>query len=56
MRLNPVEIISYISEFFPLMAGDLIFSGTPVGVSSVEAGQRGVLKFGDINFSVMWRK
>ena len=54
MRMNPAEIISYISEFFPLTAGDLIFTGTPAGVSSVEAGQKASLRYGDINFSVMW--
>lgn len=55
MRMNPIEIVSYISEFFPLVAGDLIFTGTPAGVSQVEAGQRGVLKYGDINYSVVWK-
>ncbi len=56
MRMNPIEIVSYISEFFPLVAGDLIFTGTPAGVSTVEAGQKGMLKYGDISFSVYWKK
>lgn len=30
------EIIAYISQFFTLKIGDLIFTGTPVGVGSVE--------------------
>ena len=55
MRMNPAEIVSFISEFFPLVAGDLIFTGTPAGVSHVEAGQRGVLKYGDISYSVNWK-
>ncbi|QPC89354.1 fumarylacetoacetate hydrolase family protein [Mesorhizobium sp. INR15] len=32
------EIISYLSRFFELGAGDLIFSGTPAGVGSVSRG------------------
>ncbi|MES2615272.1 MAG: fumarylacetoacetate hydrolase family protein [Bdellovibrionota bacterium] len=55
MRMNPSEIISYVSEFFPLVAGDLIFTGTPAGVSHVRAGQKGTLIFGDINYSVVWK-
>ena len=31
-------IISYISEFITLESGDLIFTGTPSGVSRVESG------------------
>ncbi|MEL0240107.1 MAG: fumarylacetoacetate hydrolase family protein [Flavobacteriaceae bacterium] len=32
------ELISYISQFFTLKKGDVIFSGTPSGVGKVEAG------------------
>jgi 2-keto-4-pentenoate hydratase/2-oxohepta-3-ene-1,7-dioic acid hydratase in catechol pathway len=55
MRMNPAEIISYVSEFFPLVSGDIIFTGTPAGVSSVQLGQKGLLKFGEINYSVLWK-
>jgi 2-keto-4-pentenoate hydratase/2-oxohepta-3-ene-1,7-dioic acid hydratase in catechol pathway len=55
MRFSPAEIISYISEYFPLSAGDLIFTGTPAGVSSVSTGQKGSLHFGEIKYSVNWR-
>ncbi len=34
------EIISYLSGFFTLTAGDLIFSGTPAGVGQVKRGDR----------------
>lgn len=33
-------IIAYVSKFFTLRAGDLIFSGTPKGVGPVSVGQR----------------
>jgi len=32
------KIISYVSRFFPLKTGDLIFTGTPAGVGPVTIG------------------
>ena len=32
------ELISYVSQFFTLKKGDIIFSGTPSGVGKVEPG------------------
>lgn len=32
------ELISYVSQFFTLKKGDIIFSGTPSGVGKIEAG------------------
>lgn len=34
------EIISYVSKFFMLKIGDLIFTGTPSGVGRVDVGDR----------------
>lgn len=34
------RIISYVSQFVTLKIGDLIFTGTPVGVGAVEIGDR----------------
>ena len=34
------EIIAYVSRFFSLRIGDLIFTGTPVGVGPVKEGDR----------------
>lgn len=34
------EIISYLSNLFELKAGDLIFTGTPAGVSAVQVGDQ----------------
>ena len=34
------EMISYLSDYFTLVAGDLIFSGTPAGVGPVERGDK----------------
>lgn len=39
--ITPVdELISYISQFFTLKIGDVIFTGTPAGVSQVLAGNQ----------------
>ncbi|MBT4106987.1 MAG: FAA hydrolase family protein, partial [Proteobacteria bacterium] len=32
------EIISYLSRYYDIAAGDLIFSGTPAGVGAIEKG------------------
>jgi fumarylpyruvate hydrolase len=32
------EMISYLSKYFELTAGDVILSGTPAGVAAVEKG------------------
>ena len=34
------EIISYVSKFFTLKKGDIIFTGTPAGVGKVAVGDR----------------
>ena len=40
-------IIAYASKFFTLKIGDLIFTGTPVGVGPVQIGDNLVAKIGD---------
>ncbi len=32
------EMISYLSEYFELAAGDVILSGTPAGVAAIQKG------------------
>ncbi|HJV78931.1 MAG TPA: fumarylacetoacetate hydrolase family protein [Paludibacter sp.] len=34
------ELISYVSRFFTIKIGDILFTGTPVGVGKVEIGDR----------------
>jgi 2-keto-4-pentenoate hydratase/2-oxohepta-3-ene-1,7-dioic acid hydratase in catechol pathway len=38
MIFSVQELISYISRFFTLETGDVILTGTPAGVSSVQPG------------------
>lgn len=41
LMLWPVdELISYVSQFFTLKTGDIIFTGTPKGVGPVKIGDR----------------
>jgi 5-carboxymethyl-2-hydroxymuconate isomerase len=40
MLHKPAEVVQYISSLMKLEAGDLIFTGTPKGVSKVEKGDR----------------
>ncbi len=50
------EIISELSNFFELRAGDLIFTGTPAGVSAVSTGHRieaAIEGIGSIQFLVL---
>lgn len=38
MIWNPAEAIAYLSTFFELKAGDIVFTGTPEGVGAVVPG------------------
>lgn len=40
MIWSPVELIMYLSRFYHLGPGDLIYTGTPAGVGAVKAGDR----------------
>ena len=50
MLWNIDEIISYVSQFFTLKIGDVIFSGTPSGVGRVNINDSLVGKIGDDEF------
>jgi 2-keto-4-pentenoate hydratase/2-oxohepta-3-ene-1,7-dioic acid hydratase in catechol pathway len=36
MLFSPDQIISFVSQYFTLRVGDLIYTGTPKGVGKVE--------------------
>jgi len=48
MIFSPAEIVEYISSVMTLEKGDLIFTGTPAGVSKVKRGDRLEAKLGEI--------
>lgn len=54
MMMLPEDLLVYISHFFPLQKGDLIFTGTPAGVSDVVVGDIATLRWGQNQYSVRW--
>jgi len=48
MIFNPAEIVEYISSIMTLEKGDLIFTGTPAGVSKVNRGDKLEAKLGEV--------
>ena len=54
MRMHPFDLIVYASSFFPLCAGDILFTGTPKGVGKVCANSQGQLSIGDLSYYVKW--
>lgn len=47
MMFSFSKIISYLSEYFELLPGDLIYTGTPSGVGRVESGDILIGKIGN---------
>lgn len=54
MMMQPVDLLVYISHFFPLKSGDIIYTGTPAGVSSINIGSTGEVLWGNHTYSVIW--
>lgn len=54
MMMQPEDLLVYISHFFPLKAGDVIYTGTPAGVSSVNSGSTAMLLWNNYYFSITW--
>jgi 5-carboxymethyl-2-hydroxymuconate isomerase len=48
MLFKPAELVAYISSVMTLEKGDLIFTGTPAGVSKVNKGDKLEAKLGEI--------
>lgn len=55
MLLKVEEIPGYLEKFFPLCQGDLIFTGTPAGVGAVSKGSLAQLRWGKIQYQVVWK-
>jgi len=54
MTLKPIELVVYISKFFPLCVGDLIFTGTPAGAGAIHPGDTAQLAWGKYQYFVNW--
>lgn len=55
MMMKPVDLICYISQFFPLCEGDLIFTGTPAGVGQVNRNDVMTLNWKNYSYNVEWK-
>jgi len=54
MMVHPIELIVYISKFFPLYENDIIYTGTPAGVGSVNQGTVATLRWGSYSYKAKW--
>ncbi len=54
MLMKIEDAVQYVSQFFPLYPGDLLFTGTPGGVGPVNPGDRALLSWGEIHYEVVW--
>lgn len=54
MITSPSLCVAYISEAFPLCAGDLIFTGTPAGVGPIVGGSQASLSWGEMHYQIRW--
>ena len=55
MLFKPTDLIMYASSFFPLCAGDILFTGTPSGVGAVHDNSKGVLQIAKYQYTVAWK-
>jgi acylpyruvate hydrolase len=55
MMMQPDDLLVYISQFFPLKAGDIIFTGTPAGVTSITRGTVAKLHWRHYSYSMQWK-
>ncbi len=54
MLLKPASAIAYVSRFFPISPGDVIFTGTPAGVAPVQIHDCVSVEWGKIHYEVEW--
>lgn len=54
MMMHPIDLLVYISQFFPLKSGDIIYTGTPAGVTSIARGTRAELRWLNYSYNVQW--
>lgn len=54
MRMQPEDLLVYISQFFPLKSGDIIYTGTPAGVTSIVKNSTAELRWHNHSYKVQW--
>jgi 2-keto-4-pentenoate hydratase/2-oxohepta-3-ene-1,7-dioic acid hydratase in catechol pathway len=54
MMTKPRELLTYITSYFPLCDHDIIFTGTPAGVTSIAPHAKAMVRLGERAFQVQW--
>ncbi|MFA6302894.1 MAG: fumarylacetoacetate hydrolase family protein [Legionella sp.] len=54
MMMQPEDLLIHISQFFPLKSGDIIYTGTPAGVTSITKSTTAELRWHHHSYSVKW--
>lgn len=54
MLFSPIDLVSYVSQYFPLCAGDILFTGTPSGVGKITRGDMGCVKIAEHAYYLKW--
>jgi len=54
MMMQPEDLLVYISQFFPLKSGDVIYTGTPAGVTSISRSTTAEVRWHNHFYSVKW--
>ena len=54
MRFTPAELLVYASQYFPICAGDLLFTDTPAGIGPVKRGDVALLSVQKYAYTVYW--
>ena len=56
MMFSVARALPLLQANFPLVPGDVVFTGTPKGVGPLSPGQRGTLSWGDkLMYSVLFK-
>lgn len=54
MMMQPIDLLVYISQFFALQEGDIIYTGTPAGVSAIFPNTIATLQWGSYSYQMTW--
>jgi acylpyruvate hydrolase len=54
MMMAPTDLLVYMSHFFPLKAGDIVYTGTPAGVTTISKQTCATLCWGQYTYSATW--
>lgn len=55
MMMKPHDLLVYISHFFPLKTGDIVYTGTPAGVTSILKSATAEIRWDTRWFKVTWK-